>query len=900
MQNITLDGFRCRSHQRGNSAIRSRLVVTGKDGKTYERSFIQSVQEQITVTSWRESSLNLSQGMYCEDCIREAQFDVLEDNLEYIIRKIGDIEPFILVDAKDVNADTLADQIESRFDQSAYRKKIPAVMPQYADWNTVNFHSDLLHTLRTRVLLPNGQLYAFQAEAVASVMAGRDTVITTPTASGKTLAYLLPILDTIIRNPQATALYISPLNALTEDQLDAICRFDESGKDWNLLAQTFHQYHSIRTIKIGTSEVRLGRYDGTVENKSGVVATNPNMILTNPDMLHVGILTNPKKWQHFFSNLKYIVIDEVHTYRGVMGSGMANVVRRLLATCQRNGSQPVLVCASATIANTSHVLQVLTGRKFNVIDGGSSAPQRERTMLVRSAAIEQVENSDGKTPRQSLALVTLARQMLTVLYEQCITTLLFGRSINEISDVQRILKDALQLTAAQQARVQTYRRELPQADKMQILNDMRNGQMHMILATTALSMGIDIGNISAVIIAGFPGSIAEFWQQAGRAGRSGQGLIIYLASVDALNQFFARNPEALFNLRAQPMFLNPDNPYIVERHIITHIAAKNVPMAEIQIFGIHAESILKKLIENGVVTLDKSNRLNLANVNLNLPGFRDVDSASVDAMAGSTKIASVDQGRAIRAFHFGAIYMVQYDYYEVIRTSWQQGMPNGKIQLRRLDSEPDYTTEASVKSTVEPLVAFETNGIANLFQFNRQVKITSQAIGYMKQPIRQRQQKPEYRPLDLSLSPAIMSQSHGLRMTFDYAYFPRTLATKDVVAGQMSFLIALRLAIAIEQLCDIQDIDYAVSSDLSPNTAAELWLFDTASGGIGICEAVWQNPMPVLTRAYAILAECPHCSVNPASRGCVYCAVPRYGDETTINRQVAMVMLEELMEVIKH
>jgi DEAD/DEAH box helicase domain-containing protein len=899
MPNITLDGFRCRSHQRGNSAIRSRLVVTGKDGKTYERSFIQSVQEQITVTSWRESSLNLSQGMYCEDCIREARFDVLEDNFEYIIRKIGDIEPFILVDAKDVNADTLADQIESRFDQSAYRKKIPAVMPQYADWNTVNFHSDLLHTLRTRVLPPNGQLYAFQAEAVASVMAGHDTVITTPTASGKTLAYLLPILDTIIRNPQATALYISPLNALTEDQLDAICRFDESGKDWNLLAQTFHQYHSIRTIKIGNSEIRIGRYDGTVENKSGVVATNPNIILTNPDMLHVGILTNPKKWQHFFSNLKYIVIDEVHTYRGVMGSGMANIVRRLLATCQRNGSQPVLVCASATIANTSYVLQVLTGRKFNVIDGGSSAPQRERTMLVRSAAIEQVENSDGKTPRQSLALVTLARQMLTVLYEQCITTLLFGRSINEISDIQRILKDALQLTEAQQARIQRYQRELPQTDKMQILNDMRNGQMHMILATTALSMGIDIGNISAVIIAGFPGSIAEFWQQAGRAGRSGQGLIIYLASVDALNQFFARNPEALFNLRAQPMFLNPDNPYIVERHIITHIAAKNVPIAEIPIFGIHAESILKKLIENGVVTLDKSNRLNLANVNLNLPGFRDVDSTSVDAMAGSTKIASVDQGRAIRAFHFGAIYMVQYDYYEVIRTSWQQGMPNGKIQLRRLDSETDYTTEASVKSTVEPLVAFETNGIANLFQFNRQVKITSQAIGYMKQPIRQRQQKPEYRPLDLSLSPAIMSQSHGLRMTFDYAYFPRTLATKDVVAGQMSFLIALRLAIAIEQLCDIQDIDYAVSSDLSPNTAAELWLFDTASGGIGICEAVWQNPMPVLTRAYAILAECPHCSVNPASRGCAYCAVPRYGDETTINRQVAMVMLEELKAVIK-
>lgn len=899
MTNIILDGFRCRLHQRENNPIRLRLVVAGLDNKVYERFFTQ-IRQQISFTPWRVVSLNLIPGMYCEDCIREAKFEPLEDDFDYISRKVGDIEPFLLVDSNDVNADDLADQIERRFEQSAYRRKLPAIVPQYADWNIVNFHPEILHTLRTRILPSNGQLYAFQAQAIASIMAGRDTAITTPTASGKTLAYVLPILDTVIRSPQSTALYISPLNALIEDQMDAICRFDESGRDWITDSLLFHQYYALREIKIGAHKVKIGRYDGTVESRSSVADANPNILLTNPDMLHIGILTNQKKWQRFFSNLKYIVIDEVHTYRGAIGSSMANVVRRLLATCRRFGSQPVLICASATIANTAHVLQMLTGRTFTIIDGESSAPQRERTMLVRSAAIEQVDSSDGKTPRQSLALVTLARQMLTVLYEQRITTLLFGRSINEINDVQRILKDALQLTEVQQARIQTYRRELPRENKIKILTDMRNGQMHMILSTSALSMGIDIGNISAVVIAGFPGSIAEFWQQAGRAGRRGQGLIIYLASVDALNQFFARNPEALFNLRAQPMFLNPDNPYIVERHMLTHISAKNIPMAEIQIFGVHADPILKKLIETGVVTVDANQRLNLASPNQHLPGFRDVDSTTVDAMHGSSKIASVDQGRAIRAFHYGAIYSVQYDYYEVIRTNWQQGVPNGRIQLQRLASDPDYTTEASVKSTVEALVPFETNGAAQLFQFNRQVKITSQAIGYMKQPIRQRQQKPEYRPLDLSLSPTVMSQSHGLRMTLQPALFPRTLASNDVGAGQMSFLIALRLAIAIEQLCDIQDIDYAVATDLLPNTAAELWLFDTASGGIGICEAVWQNPMPVLQRAYAILKECPHCSTNPASRGCAYCAVPRYGDETTINRNVAMVMLEELMNAMKH
>lgn len=899
MTSINLDGFRCRPHQRATNRIRLRLVVAGEDGKLFERSYVQNGTQAPTFSSWRVAALNLPPGMYCEDCIREATFEVLEDDFDYIVSKIGDVEPFILVEPKHLVADDLANQIEERFGPSAYRTTLPAVTPTYANWQSITLHPTLVAALRDRLLPTDAQLYAFQAQAIASILARQDTVVTTPTASGKTLAYLLPVLDTIMRKPQATALYISPLNALTEDQMDAICRFDESGKDWNLLAKQFEQYRSIRTIKIGGQNITLGRYDGSVENRPAVRAAHPNIVLTNPDMLHMGILTNPNQWQRFFSNLTHIVIDEVHTYRGVMGSGMANVIRRLLAMCHRSGSRPVIVCASATIANTAQVLRMLTGREFTIVDGGSSAPQRERTMLVRSAAVEQLEDGEKKPPRVSLALATIARQMLTVLYDQRIRTLLFGRSINEINDVQRILKDALQLSDAQQARIQTYRRELAQTDKMRILNDMRAGQMHMILSTSALSMGIDIGNISAVVIAGFPGSIAEFWQQAGRAGRNGQGLIIYLASVDALNQFFARNPQALFELRAQPMFLNPDNPYIVERHMLTHIAAKNVPMAEMQIFGVHADTILKKLIANGVVTVDTNQRLNLADPNPHLPGFRDVDSMPVNVMEGSNKLATVDQMRAIRALHYGAIYMVQYTYYEVVSTRWQQGSGAGEIRVQRIE-DPEYTTESSVKSTVEPLSPFESNGADQLFQLNRQVKITSQAIGYMKQPIRQRQQKPEYRPLELSMSPAITVHSHGLRMILDISQFPRTLASGDAVAGQTSFLIALRLAIAIEQLCDIQDIDYAVAVDLTPNTAAELWLFDTASGGIGICEAVWQNPIPVLQRAYAILVECPHCSANPASRGCAYCAVPRYGDENTINRHVAMVMLEELIFLIKN
>lgn len=897
MSQINLDSFQCRPHQRSSNQIRLRLVVD-KDGTCYERMFRQDGKQAPTVSSWRIANLNLAPGMYCEDCIREGKIVVLDDDIAFIAEKVGDIEPFILVEPDRVNAHDLADKIDDRFGTSVFRKILPAVTPTYADWRQVRLHPALLDTLRSRLLPPNAQLYAFQAEAIAAIQAGRDTVVTTPTASGKTYAYLLPVLDSIMRNPKSTALYISPLNALTEDQMDAICRFDESGKDWHQLAKTFHQYHSLRTITIGGHNVTLGRYDGTVENRPAVKAANPHIVLTNPDILHMGILTNSHQWQHFFSHLTHIIIDEVHTYRGAMGSGMANVIRRLLAICRQYGSNPVIVCASATIANTAQVLYLLTGRDFHIIDGGTSAPQRERTMLVRSAALEQVDD-DKKSPRQSLALVTLARQMLTVLYEQRIRTLLFGRSINEINDIQRILKDALQLSESQQARIQTYRRELSQPDKMRILNEMRNGQMHMILSTSALSMGIDIGNISAVIIAGFPGSIAEFWQQAGRAGRNGQGLIIYLASVDALNQFFARNPQALFDLRAQPMFLNPDNPYIVQRHMIAHIKSGNVTRDELRIFGAHAFNILDQLIADGIVVVAPNQRLALANQNMGLPGFRDVDSSPVKVMEGSNIIATVDQMRAIRALHYGAIYTVQYDYFQVVATNWQQGNTASEIRVQRIE-EPDYTTESSVRSTVEPLSPFETNGASQLFQFNRQVKITSQAIGYMKQPIRQRQQKPEFQALKLDLSPEITSQSHGLRITLPVANFTRTLASNDVIAGTASFLIALRLAIAIEQLCDIQDIDYAVMTELSPSTAAELWLFDTASGGIGICEAVWQNPLPALKRAYSILAECPHCSANPASRGCAYCAVPRYGDESTINRAVAMVMLEELLYSIKN
>lgn len=899
MTTINLAGFRCRPHQRNGALVKLRLIVQARDGLLYERTYTQELPKQPVVSEWREARLPLAVGMHCEMCIREGQNSLIEDDFDYIAMHIGDIIPFVLVASSMVNAEVLADKIEERFGASAYRTQLPAVQPTYADWSKVKLHPVLLASLRQRILPSDAQLYAFQAEAIASILAGRDTIVTTPTASGKTLAYLLPALHTIMSNPASTVLYISPLNALTEDQLDAICRFDESNNDWNTMASQFGQYRTLRTIQIGTHEITVCRYDGTAENRQAIKLSNPHIVMTNPDMLHIGIMTNSYQWQRFFSNLKYIVIDEVHTYRGVVGSSMANVLRRLLAICKRYGSNPVLVCASATIANTAHVLRTLTGREFYIVDGGNSAPQRERTMLVRSAAIEQGDDSNSKRPRQSLALVTLARQMLTALYDQRIRTILFGRSINEINDVQRILKDALQLTDAQQSRIQTYRRELAQSDKMRILQEMRNGKMHMILSTTALSMGIDIGNISAVVIAGFPGSIAEFWQQAGRAGRSGQGLIVFLASVDAQNQFFARNPDALFNLRAQPMFLNPDNTYIVRRHMIAHIKNGNVSVGDIQIFGVHATNVLQQLIDEGQVVVDnQTQQINLQNKNMHLTGLRDIDGTPVKVMVGTTELATVDQSRAMRALHYGAIYMVQYEYYEVVQTNWQQESVGGNVKLQ-LIPEPEYMTDVMVESTVEPMSEFENGIAAPLLQFIRQVKITSQAIGYMKHPIRQRQQKSIFRPLDPTRSPTVTVYSHGLRMTLHPMNFRQTLASNDVLAAQTSMLIALRLAISIEQLCDVQDIDYTVIGNLSTNTVTQLWFFDTASGGIGICEAVWQNPLPVLTRAHAILAKCPHCSEHPESRGCAYCAVPRYGDETTINRQVAMVMLEELMAAVR-
>jgi DEAD/DEAH box helicase domain-containing protein len=904
MTTINLAAYRCSTHYRKTDPYRIRLVVSAADGTLQQRIYSQSPQKVASVGNWSSAQLPLAPGLYCEACIRmgNIQTALLDDNFETIADDLGDITPFILVDAQKFDATAVADAIDERYGPAIHRTRIPAVEPSYSEWDDIALHPELLRVVRTRILPPDARLYAFQGKAIASILARKHTIVTTPTASGKSLTYLLPAFDAILRQPQARVLYISPLNALSEDQMDAMCRFDESGKDWHTMARTFEQYRSLRALKIAGADVKIGRYDGTVENRQAIRDARPHIILTNPDMLHIGILTNPAKWDWFFSKLTHIVIDEVHTYRGIMGSAMANVIRRLRATCATYGSDPTIVCASATIAHPKEVMQRLAGVEFTVIDGEQSAPQRERILMVRSAALAPtdepatVESVPTKQPaRASLALTTIALQTLYVLYEQHIRTLMFGRSIRDINQILQLLSRNLQLTEAQQTRIQSYYRELAQTDKMRILNDMRNGHMHMILSTTALSMGIDIGNLSAVVIAGFPGSIAEFWQQAGRAGRNGQGLVVFLASVDALNQFFARNPDALFNLRAQPMFLNPDNPYIVRRHMLAYIAVTGKTEADMQIFGSQATEILDALRAEGIVVQDPGSPiLRLSNPEGSLSGFRDTESSPIEVRDGDKTITKVDQGRALRALHFQAIYMVQYEYYQVTRTDWQAGTPNGVIRVEKIP-EPEYFTEASIEATVLPILPFESASHPDILQFNRDVQITQQAIGYMRHDMWQRQNKPEYRALDKKYSSSITSHSHGLRIILNPEVYTRTLALGDTAAGIASFMIALRLATAIEQLCDAQDIDYSTSGELTAHSSPELWLFETASGGNGICEAVWQHPVPVFERALAILKDCPHCSTHPESRGCVYCAVPRFGDESTINRLVGIALLEGLL-----
>ena len=541
-------------------------------------------------------------------------------------------------------------------------------------------YPDALDDRLRRALASRGvsQLYTHQAEAIDHALAGRHVVIVTPTASGKTLCYNAPVLQAILDDPSSRALYLFPTKALAQDQLAELHQLA------SLLSEDRRGEASLAPD--ASPSIGVFTYDGdTPQDARRAIRGRAHVVLSNPDMLHSGILPHHPRWAKLFENLKYVVIDELHAYRGVFGSHLGNIVRRLRRVCRHYGSSPTFICSSATIANPAELAERLVGDPFELVDR-SGAPRGEKYFLF--------VNPPVVIPQLGIRRSYLAetRRVATEFLRRGLQIIVFAQSRLSTEILTTYLKDAFQAPPGGPDVIRGYRGGYLPMRRREIERGLRQGEVRCVVSTNALELGIDIGALDVSVMAGYPGSIAGTWQRAGRAGRrSSRSAAVLVASSAPIDQFVIRNPDYFFGASPEHALVNPDNLHILLDHV--KCAAFELPFTTDESFGsMNVQEILSVLSDEGFVhQVDEQWQWTQESYPADAVSLRSVSSDNfvvVDITDGERVIGETDFTSGPATLHEKAIYIVEGKLFQVERFDFD----GRKAFVRAV--ECDYYTDA--------------------------------------------------------------------------------------------------------------------------------------------------------------------------------------------------------------
>jgi DEAD/DEAH box helicase domain-containing protein len=567
---------------------------------------------------------------------------------------------------------------------------IPAAFAPYPDGTD----DRLVSALRTRGI---EQLYTHQAEAFDHVLARRNVVTITPTASGKTLCYNGPVLNAILQDPAARALYLFPTKALAQDQLAEL--------------------HTLSEIVARDTELEIGvfTYDGdTPADARRAIRGKAHVVLSNPDMVHSGILPHHPRWAKLFENLRFVVVDELHAYRGVFGSHLANIMRRLQRICRHYGSDPIFICSSATIANPRELAEGLIGRRFELVEK-NGAPRGEKFFLFVNPP---VVNAQLGIRRSYLAET---RRVALEFLKHNLQLIVFGQSRLAVEILTTYLKDAFHGPPGAADVIRGYRGGYLPNRRREIERGLRAGQVRAVVSTNALELGIDIGALDVAVLAGYPGTIAATWQRAGRAGRrTTRSAAVLVASSAPIDQFIVRNPAYFFGASPEHALINPDNLHILLDHV--KCAAFELPFSNDEPFGaegragdVDVQAVLAVLSEEGFVH-QADGQWNWTNESYpaDAVSLRSVSSDNfvvIDTTSGERVIGETDFTSAPAILHEKAIYILEGQLFQVERLDFD----GRKAYLRHVDC--DYYTNAITYTKVTILDTFDSSASAGA-EFN--------------------------------------------------------------------------------------------------------------------------------------------------------------------------------------
>jgi DEAD/DEAH box helicase domain-containing protein len=677
--------------------------------------------------------------------------------------------------------------------------------------------------------------YRHQAEAIEAVHAGEDVVVVTPTASGKTLCYAIPTLQAIAEDPAARALYLFPTKALGQDQ---VAEFGELSKAIGLAIST-------------------ATYDGdTPAPIRSAIRGAGQVVVTNPDMLHSAILPHHTKWFQLFEQLQIIVIDELHTYRGVFGSHVANVLRRLLRICAHYGSHPVIVCCSATIGNPAELATALTGRPTRLIDS-NGAPSGERHVVLVDPPILHPESG----ARGSAA--TLAQRWALPFLRAGRQTIVFGRSRTAVELLLTGLRESLRESRGPRSRVRGYRGGYLPTERRAIERGLRDGEILGVVATNALELGVDIGRLDAAILAGYPGSVAATWQQFGRAGRRQDvSVAVLVASGAPVDQYVIHHPAYLLDSTPEEARLDPDNLHVLLAHL--RAAVFELPFEPGEAFGPGpADDLLAFLSEEAHVRQAADGRWYWSSENfpaseISLRTAAPENVVIIDTTPDRPRVlGEVDLFSAQVLVHERAIYIHESIQYYVDRLEWRER----KAYVHRIDV--DHYTYADRAVTLKPLEVFaeapSTGGrrlhgevmVASLVTMFKKLKfVTDENVGWG--------------PIDL---PELELQTTAYWLTADEARGRWRRDELDIAllgAGR-----ALQTVAAVALMVDPRDLGL-VTQVRSPHAEQPtIYLYESVPGGIGLAERLWERHDDLIELAAGLIADCT------CDAGCPACTGPR-------------------------
>lgn len=755
-------------------------------------------------------------------------------------------------------------------------KCIPAQEGRYRDYPS-EIHPALANALKEKGY---DRLYSHQYQSWELLKQGKNIAVVTPTASGKTLCYNLPVLDTILKSPSTRAIYLFPTKALSQDQRSEL---DE-------------------TIKLLPEEIRIFTYDGdTPQDARKAIRARGHIVLTNPDMLHTGILPHHTKWIKLFENLKYIVIDELHNYRGIFGSHLANILRRLKRIAAFYGSSPQFILCTATIANPLEIAQRITEEKVSLVDD-NGAPRGEKYFIFYNPPVV------NKYLGIRRSYVNESRRVASLFLENNLQTIVFAQSRLTTEVLLTYLKSDIEKKIHKEGLIRGYRGGYLPLKRREIERGLREGKILGVVSTNALELGIDIGSLDVAVLAGYPGSISSTWQRAGRAGRrSGKSAAVLVARSSPIDQFIVNFPDYFFSKNPEHALINPDNLSILVSHV--ECASFELPFADGDKFGrTEIGEILHFLEEENLLHHSKGKWYWTSDAypadGVSLRSISSDNFVVVDTTEKAKAVAEVDFSSALTALHPKAIYLCEGEQYFVEKLDFDQR----KAYVKKTNT--DYYTDAIDYTKIKILDVFDRKNFERCTISHGEVHVATQVVGFKKIKFHTME---NVGAGDLSLPQNEMHTTAYWLTIPSEIFHSLPFAQEKKVNGLFGLAYCLHHVSPLFMMCDLHDVgvsvgDNATGKSLPPRDIRlkasldaehaffsdetefepNIFIYDNFPGGIGLSPSLFELERDLLQQCQKTISSCP------CQDGCPSCV----GPAKESGEQAKQVTLEILKNIL--